>query len=58
MNHKFFVNPCLPSNLDEVRIENLKVGDAVADLLISRGESFVTVDVLRKHGDIEILKSV
>jgi len=52
-----FVNPCLPSNLDEVRIENLKVGDAVADLLISRGESFVTVDVLRKHGDIEILKS-
>jgi len=52
-----FVKPCLPSNLDEVRIENLRVGDAVADLLLRRGESIVDFEVLRKHGDIEILKS-
>ena len=52
-----FVNPCLPSNLDEVRIENLRVGDAFADLLISRGQSSVDVKVLCKNGDIEILKS-
>ena len=53
-----FVNPTLPSNLDEVRIENLRVGDAVADFLIRRDESVVAVKVLRKHGDLEILGSV
>jgi hypothetical protein len=44
--------------LDEVRIENLRVGDAVADLLIRRDESVVAVKVLRKHGDFEIVESV
>jgi len=53
-----FVNPTLPSNLDEIRIENLRVGDAVADFLIRRDESVVAVKVLRKHGDLEILGSV
>jgi hypothetical protein len=53
-----FVNPSLPSNLDEVRIENLSVGDAVADLLIRRDGSVVAVEVLRKHGDLEIVEPV
>jgi glycogen debranching enzyme len=53
-----FANPCLPLNLDELRIENLSVGDATADFLIRRDEPGVVVEVLRNHGDIEILTSV
>jgi hypothetical protein len=53
-----FANPCLPLNLDEVRIENLRLGDASADFLIRRDASGVAVEVLRKRGDIEILQSV
>jgi hypothetical protein len=45
-------------NLDEVRIENLRLGDVSADFLIRRHGSGVDVEVLRKRGDIEILKSV
>ena len=48
-----FSNPCLPLNLDEVRIENLRIGAASADLLIRRDGSGVAVKVLRKCGDIE-----
>jgi glycogen debranching enzyme len=53
-----FANPCLPLNLDEVRIENLRLGDASADFLIRRDGSGAAVEVLDKRGDIEILKSV
>ena len=48
-----FANPCLPLNLDEVRIDNLRLGDASADFLIRRNGSGATVEVLRKDGDIE-----
>jgi glycogen debranching enzyme len=51
-------NPCLPLNLDEVRIENLRIGDASADFLIRRHGAGVAVEVLRKRGDIQILESV
>jgi len=50
-------NPCLPFNLDEVNIENLRIGDASADFLIRRDGSGVAVKLLRKRGDIEVLKS-
>jgi hypothetical protein len=40
-------------NVDEVRIDNLRLGDASADFLIRRDGSGATVEVLRKHGDIE-----
>jgi glycogen debranching enzyme len=53
----YFTNPSLPENIDEVRIENLTVVDAAADVIIRRQPHGVTVDVLRKHGDLEILKS-
>jgi glycogen debranching enzyme len=53
-----FANPCLPLNLDELRIKNLSVGDATADFLIRRDEPGVVVEVLRNHGDIEILTSM
>jgi glycogen debranching enzyme len=53
-----FDHPLLPINLDEVRIENLKVVDASVDLLMRRHEDGVAVEVLRRRGEIEILKSV
>jgi glycogen debranching enzyme len=53
-----FANPCLPLCLDEVRIENLRLGDASADFLIRRDGSGVAIELLGKHGDIEILQSV
>jgi glycogen debranching enzyme len=52
-----FSNPCLPLNLNEVRIENLRLGDASADFLIRRDRAGVAVDLLRKHGDLEVLKN-
>jgi hypothetical protein len=45
-------------NLDEVRIENLRLGDTSVDFLIRRVGSGVTVEVLRNHGDVEFLQSV
>lgn len=54
----YFTNPALPPNLDEVRIENLRVLDAEVDLIIRRAEHGVGVDVLRKQGEVEVLKAV
>ncbi|MGA2428429.1 MAG: amylo-alpha-1,6-glucosidase [Candidatus Acidiferrum sp.] len=53
-----FTNPSLPSNLTEVRIENLRVGDATADFLIRRDAHAVKVEILRKAGNVEIVESV
>ena len=53
-----FTKPCLPPQLDEVRIENLRTADSWADLLIRREMHGVAIEVLRKQGEMEILKTV
>ena len=53
-----FDQPVLPPNLDEVRIENLRLVDVSVDLLIHRHDEGVAVEVLRRSGEIEILKSL
>jgi glycogen debranching enzyme len=53
-----FSNPALPRNLDELTIENLRMGDATVDLLVRRQQGRVDVEVLRRDGDIEVVKSV
>jgi glycogen debranching enzyme len=53
-----FTKPVLPSNLDEVKIENLRVLDAVCDLVIRRHAGALAIDVLRKEGRIEIISSL
>ena len=53
-----FDHPVLPLHLDHVRIENLTLLDASVDLLIHRHDEGVAVEVLRRRGEIEILKSL
>jgi glycogen debranching enzyme len=53
-----FSNPALPANLDELTIENLHVANAALDLLIRRHPEGVGLEVLRREGDIEVVKSV
>src|SRR5205823_2364400 len=47
-------HPMLPDWLDEVRVENLRLGDARADLLFRRHKRDVAVNVLDKEGDVSI----
>jgi len=53
-----FAHPVLPINVDEVRIQNLKVVDASVDLLMRRQEEGVAVEVLRRRGEIEIVETL
>jgi glycogen debranching enzyme len=52
------VNPSLPEWLPQVRLHDLRVGDAVVDLLFRRSESSTGVDVLRRTGDLAVLVRV
>jgi len=53
-----FSNSALPPNLDELTIENLRVADATVDLQIRRHPEGVSVEVTRREGEIEVIKSV
>jgi glycogen debranching enzyme len=53
-----FTKPRLPSNLNEIRIQNLRVADASADFLIRRDGTAVKVEILRKTGNVEIVESI
>jgi glycogen debranching enzyme len=53
-----FSNPALPRNLDELTIENLRVAGASVDLFVRRHREGVGVEVTRREGDIEVVKSV
>ncbi|MGH2381638.1 MAG: amylo-alpha-1,6-glucosidase, partial [Candidatus Limnocylindria bacterium] len=45
----------LPVFLDHLRIENLAVGDASLDLLLGRQPQGMSVDVVGRRGDVEIV---
>jgi glycogen debranching enzyme len=53
-----FDHPVLPQDLREVQIQNLRLVDATVDLLIHRQGDSVAVEVLRRRGEIAILKSL
>ena len=53
-----FTNPILPPNIEEVRIENLGVAGGECDVIVHRHRDGVDVDVLRKQGEIEVIKSL
>jgi glycogen debranching enzyme len=48
----------LPPVLDQVRIENLSVGDLDADLVFRRSGSRVDLEIVRRRGDIEVQQSM
>jgi glycogen debranching enzyme len=50
-----FLRPLLPPFLERVRIGDLAVGDARVDLLCQRHEQDVSVRVLRREGDPDIV---
>ena len=47
-------NPFLPAFLDEIKIRNLRLGDAITDLKIRRHGEDVSVEPLRKCGSLEV----
>jgi glycogen debranching enzyme len=53
-----FNHPLLPPNVDHVQIDNLRLVDAMVDLLIHRHDQGIVVEVLRRRGEIEILKTL
>ena len=50
-----FVRPSLPPFLKHLRIANLRLGDATADLQIARHRDATSVHVVHLEGDVEVL---
>ena len=50
-----FARPQLPASLGELRIHNLEVCGATADLLLVRQERDVGVSVIHRDGDVQVL---
>ena len=50
-----FSDPFLPSALNDVSIRNLKVGNAVIDLLATRHEGDVGINVMRRDGPVDVV---
>ena len=50
-----FVNPHLPDFLKELRVTNLTVGSASVDLLFEPHAQEVTIKLLRREGDLQII---
>lgn len=48
-------SPSLPEWLPEVRLENLRIGDAVLDLRVRRANGSAGVEVLRRTGDVSVV---
>ncbi|HET6176229.1 MAG TPA: amylo-alpha-1,6-glucosidase [Candidatus Sulfotelmatobacter sp.] len=52
-----FVRPQLPSDVDEIRVHNLRVTDARIDFAVRRLGSRVVVETLSKSGKLEVLET-
>jgi glycogen debranching enzyme len=50
-----FTKPYLPEFLPEVQIKRLRVGQGHIDLVLTRHESDVGIDVLRREGQVNVL---
>jgi glycogen debranching enzyme len=51
----YSTRPQLPASLNELRLHNLRVGDATVDLLLVRHEDDVGLSVLRRDGSVQIV---
>jgi glycogen debranching enzyme len=52
-----FRNAILPPWLPTVRVSNLRLGDASVDLLLERHDDALTVHVVDRHGQIEVVQT-
>jgi glycogen debranching enzyme len=52
-----FRNAILPAWLPTVRVANLRLGDASVDLLLERHDDALTVHVVGRHGQIEVVQT-
>jgi glycogen debranching enzyme len=50
-----FTRPAMPAWLDELRVEELRLCDASVDLLFRRHVSDVSVNVLKKEGQVDVI---
>jgi glycogen debranching enzyme len=48
-------NPVLPRSLDHLTLSDLRVGDAVVDMLLQRYGSDVGITILRRDGHVEVV---
>ncbi|MHB8110134.1 MAG: amylo-alpha-1,6-glucosidase [Syntrophorhabdaceae bacterium] len=54
--HKvIFSNPHLPASLRQVSIQNLHIQDATIDLLATRHEGDVGINVMRRYGHVDVV---
>ncbi|HEU6447618.1 MAG TPA: amylo-alpha-1,6-glucosidase [Verrucomicrobiae bacterium] len=51
----YFNNPDLPENIHELEIKNLKVADANVDILLTRHEHDVGVNIRRRSGIVDVV---
>ncbi len=49
-----FCHPLLPPYLNEVHVTNLKTWNGLVDLVLRRHDENVSINVLRKEGDVEV----
>jgi glycogen debranching enzyme len=52
-----FASPTLPSNVDEIKIRRLRVGDAKIDFAARRSGKRVQIIVSQKSGDLDVTES-
>ena len=50
-----FTHAMLPEFLRELRITNLQIGKAVVDLSLQRHAQNVSIGILRREGEVEII---
>jgi hypothetical protein len=48
-------SPALPTDVDELRLRRIRVGDGEVDLLLRRHANDVAVNVLHRSGDIRLI---
>jgi glycogen debranching enzyme len=51
-----FATPTLPSNVDEIQVRRLRVGDAQIDFTARRRGNRVQIEVSRKTGELEFIE--
>jgi glycogen debranching enzyme len=49
------LRPALPDWLPELRVRNLRVGDALVDLAFAGDTGSISVEVLRRAGDLDVV---